>query len=183
MKENEGQRKQSKHKSVFFWFGDDAAVDAQSHSAAGKIRIQRRPDSHILNLKIPYRLFQQTRTHPRRRLSYVTPIVETAAHPNANFISDGLIVEKHPINRSADGRRADGDGRRIGGAGGKGDVGSAAARDSGSHRSNVDGVGAGKQGREGDLRVGREVVLVNFAGRLPAIGAGMVARSAQRAGG
>ena len=60
---------------------------------------------------------------------------------------------------------ADGDGRGVGGAGGKSDVGSAAARNSGSHRSDVIGIGTGKQGRK------REV---NIAGRvrdehLPAI--------------
>ena len=47
---------------------------------------------------------------------------------------------------------ADGDGRRVGGAGGKSDVGSAATGNSGSHRSDVVGVGAGKQGRK--LKVG-----------------------------
>ena len=46
---------------------------------------------------------------------------------------------------------ADGNGRRVGGIGGKGDVRSAAARNSRSHRSDVDGVGAGKQGRQRDV--------------------------------
>ena len=43
---------------------------------------------------------------------------------------------------------ADGNRGRVGGAGEKGNVGFAAAGNSGSHRSDVFGVGAGKQGRE-----------------------------------
>ena len=46
---------------------------------------------------------------------------------------------------------ADGDGWRVGDAGGKGDVGSTAAGNSGSHRGNVSGVGTGKQGRKRDV--------------------------------
>ncbi len=52
---------------------------------------------------------------------------------------------------------ADGNGRRIGGAGGKGDVGSAAARNSGSHRGDVVGIGAGEQGRQRDVEVAGRV--------------------------
>ena len=43
---------------------------------------------------------------------------------------------------------ADGDGRRVGGAGGKGDVGLASARNSGGYGLDVFGVGTGKQGRK-----------------------------------
>ena len=47
---------------------------------------------------------------------------------------------------------ADGDGRRVRRAGSKGDVGSASARNSGSHRSGVFGVvGTGKQRRKRDV--------------------------------
>ena len=46
---------------------------------------------------------------------------------------------------------ADGDGWRVGGAGGKGDVGSASARNSLSYGVDVYGVGAGKQGRKRDV--------------------------------
>ena len=46
---------------------------------------------------------------------------------------------------------ADGNGRRVGGIGGKSDVGSAAARNSLSYRLDVYGVGAGKQGRKRDV--------------------------------
>ena len=56
MEENEGQRKQAKDKGVFFWFGDDGAMYPQSHSAAGKVRVQAHPVADILDLKIPNRL-------------------------------------------------------------------------------------------------------------------------------
>ena len=174
MKENKGQRKQTKDKRIFLWLRDDGAVEAQSHST-GKVRVQSRPVVHIPANKISNRLGQQTRSRPRRGLSGIASIVEAAAHPNADLIGGRLIVEKHPINRAVDGRRADGDGRRVGGAGGK-SLRSSAAGNPLSYRFHVCRVGAGKEGRERDLRVGREVILVNFAGGLPAIGAGVRSR-------
>ena len=58
---------------------------------------------------------------------------------------------------------ADGEGRRVGGAGGKGDVGSASAGNSGSYRSDVFGVGAGKQGRKLKVGIAGLVGIVNVA--------------------
>ena len=110
-------------------------------------------------------------------MSGIASIVETAADPNANFIGDRLIVEKHPINRAVDGRRADGDGRRVRRVSSE-SLRSASTGNALSHRLDVYRVGAGEEGRERDLRVGREVVLVNFAGGLPAIGARSVAAGA-----
>ena len=57
----------------------------------------------------------------------------------------------------------DGDGGRIGGAGGKSDVGSASAGNSGIHRSDVFGVGTGKQGRKSQQLVGGAVGVVQIA--------------------
>ena len=175
MKENKTQGKEGEDKRVFLGFRDDAAVNPHRHSAAGKVRVQSQPVPHILDVKITYRLRQQTRTRPRRRLPYVTPIVETAAHPNANVIGSSHIVHEHPINSSADGRRANGDGRRVRRIGGKSDVGAAAAGNALSDGIDVDGIRAGKERRERDLRVGRRVGVVNVAGRLPAVGARIVA--------
>ena len=114
----------------------------------------------------------------------MTRIVETAADPNADIVGGSHIVHKHPINSSVDGRRAHGDGRRVRGVGGKGDVRSASTRNSLSDRINVCRVGAGKERRERDLRVRRMVGGVNVAGGLPAIGAavrsGGSAQSADR---
>ena len=121
--------------------------------------------------KSPIGLFiNNPRPRPRRRLPTKKPIVEVAVDPKANFINDIRIVHEHPINRSVDGRRADGDGRRVRGVGGKGDVRSAPAGNPLPYRVDVDGVGAGKEGRERDLRVGRRVGVVNVAGALPTIG-------------
>ena len=175
MKENKTQGKEGEDKGVFFWLRNDGAVNAQSHSAAGKIRSQPRIDPHILNEEISNRLVQHARPRPRRSLSCETSIVEGAAHPNANVIGDIYIIHEHRSNRAVDGRGADGDGGRVRRAGGKSDVGFAAAGNSGIDRCDVFGVGTGKQGRERDLRVGRRVGVVNVAGRLPAIRRRMVA--------
>ena len=48
---------------------------------------------------------------------------------------------------------ADGDGRRVRGAGGKGDVRSASARNSLSYRIDIYSVGAGKQGRQREVGI------------------------------
>ena len=58
---------------------------------------------------------------------------------------------------------ANGDDRRVSGSGGKGDVGSASARNSGSHRSNVVGVVTGKQVRELKVRIGGLVGVVKVS--------------------
>ena len=58
---------------------------------------------------------------------------------------------------------SDGDCGRVGGIGGKGDVGFTAAGNSGIHRSNVFGVRAGKQGRKSQQLVVRAVGVVNIA--------------------
>ena len=53
--------------------------------------------------------------------------------------------------------------RRVGGAGEKGDVGFAAAGNSRSHRGDVFGVGAGKQGRELEADIAGLVGVENVA--------------------
>ena len=138
--ENKTQSKEGEDERVFLGFGDDVAVYPHGHSTPRKVRVQPRPVRHILNLKIPYRLLQQSRTHPRRSLPSITPVVEGAAHPNADIIRDIHIVHEHPSNRSADRSGAHSDGRRISGAGSKGDVRSAAARNSLSDRIDVYGI-------------------------------------------
>ena len=45
MKENKAQSKQAKDESVFFWFGDDLAVDPNLHRAVGVCRKPRPPTS------------------------------------------------------------------------------------------------------------------------------------------
>ena len=66
---------------------------------------------------------------------------------------------------------ADGYGGRVGGIGGKGDVGSAAAGNSLSYRIDVFGVGAGKQGGQRDVDVVGlvGVIKVAVAGKSPSV--------------
>ncbi len=105
-------------------------------------------------LKVAERLVQQSRSAPRRRSAAL--ISEgTAAHPNAQIIPE-IKPDAGPIHiQVGDGSAAacEGDGGGVGDAGGKSDVGSAAAGNSGIHRSDIFGVGAGKQGRKRDVSI------------------------------
>ena len=90
------------------------------------------------------------RTYPSRRISArIGQIASRDANPHIISIGSIIIHEKMENGSVA---AADSDGRRVRGAGGKSDVGSASARNSGSYRSDVIGIRAGKQGRE--LEVG-----------------------------
>ena len=64
-------------------------------------------------------------------------------NPHVIFIT-WILIQVKAANGSA--AAADSDGRRVGGSGGESDVGSAAAPNSGSHRSDVFGVGTGSKG-------------------------------------
>ena len=91
------------------------------------------------------------------------------------IVRAGILIHKNVGNSSA--ATADGDGRRVGGAGGKSDVGFAAAGNSGVHRSDVVGVGTGKQGRKNELAVVGRVGVVNISvivGCFPSISRGVV---------
>ena len=167
VKENEGERKQTKDNGVFLRFGDDgAAMKAKLYRAltmGRKSRYRTAATSRIIEsddsiggsrLKVAERLVQQSRSAPRRRSAAL--ISEgTAAHPNAQIIPE-INPDAGPIHiQVGDGSAAacEGDGGRVGGAGGKSDVGSAAAGNSGIHRSDVFVVGAGKQGRKRDVLI------------------------------
>ena len=70
----------------------------------------------------------------------------------------------HPKAGNGSGASAcDGDGGRVGGIGGKGDVGLASSRNAGQHRVPVCGVRAGKQGRKSQQLVVGAVGLVDVA--------------------
>ena len=116
----------------------------------------------------------QARAPPSRRLP--AGIGQSACgDANSHVVRNAVIVQKEMGNGSA--AAADSDGGRVGGVGGKGDVGAAAAGNALSYRLDVYGVGAGKEGRKRDLRVGREVGLVNVPFRLPTIRRRIVAGS------
>ena len=109
---------------------------------------------------------------PSRRLP--AGIGQTAGSANPHGItkkSTSVLQEK--IGNGAAGA-ADGNRGRVGGAGGKSDVGFAAARNSRIHRSDVFGVvGAGKQGRQRDRLVAGLVGVEDAAGRLPRVSRGV----------
>ena len=158
VEENEGQGKQAKHQRVFFWFGDGLAVKDNSHRA---VRLRHKPgrptaSTHRIiegsRKKIADGFVQNAGAHPSRRLP--AGIAQTApGDTNPYGITKKIAsVIQEKIGNGAAGA-ADGNRRRVGGAGGKGDVGFAAARYSRIHRSDVLGVRTGKQGRKRDRLV------------------------------
>ena len=155
MKENKDQSKQAKDKSVFFWFGDDLAVDDNPHRAVG-LRRKTRPriarSTPIIvgsGKEVADGFVQNPGAYPSR--SIPAGIVQSrSGDTNSHLVVIGIIIHEKMGNGSA--ATAGGDGRGVGGAGGKIDIGSASAGNSGSHRVDVYRVGARKQGRE--LKVG-----------------------------
>ena len=152
---HKSQSKQAEDEGVFFWFGDDLAVDDHSHRS---VACRRKPGiRRAIIIEGPSRkevadgLVDDARAHPSRR---IPGGVGQSASRDANpycVLHSIIIIHEKMGNGSVD--AGDGDGRRVGSVGGKSDVGSAASRNSGSHRSDVYRVGAGKQGRK--LKVGR----------------------------
>ena len=98
--------------------------------------------------EVPDRFVDDAGAHPSGRI--IDGIGQTASRDaNPHLIKSGIILHKKMGNGSA--AAADGYGRRIGGAGGKDDVGFAASGNSGQHRVPVCSIGAGKQGRKRDV--------------------------------
>ncbi len=177
MKKYKTQRKQAEDEGVFLRFGDDLAVDNNPHRAVRRSRKSRNSSPIIESSRIEVAdgFVDHARALPRRSL----PVpIKQVGRLNANAPTIPMKIRSLIHKQAGNGSGAsacDGDGRRIGGVGGKSDVGFAAAGNSGIHRSDVFGVGAGKEGREINGLIGREVVLVNFAGGLPTIRRRMVA--------
>ena len=71
MKEDKAQSKQAKHKSVFFWFGDDLAVDDEAYRT-GAVRRKIRPVAHPIiessRKKVANRFVDDAGAYPRRSL-------------------------------------------------------------------------------------------------------------------
>ena len=92
---------------------------------------------------------QNAGAHPSRSLPAGIGEIAGSGDTNSQVISTGIIIIQPKVgNGLAVVPVVDSNGRGVGGAGGKGDVGSAAARNSGSHRSDVVGIRAGEQGRK-----------------------------------
>ena len=150
-------------------FGDDgAAMKANLHRAAAVACRKKRPRNERsrtavkiiesedaiggTRFKAAKRFVQQARSAPRR--SVVVLISErTAAHPNAQIvpIKEPTAASVHKHVRDGSVAACEGDSRGVRSAGGKSDVRLATTGNSGIQRSNVFGVGAGKQGRKGNV--------------------------------
>ena len=150
MEENKTQSKQAENEGVFFRFGDDLAVEGDLQRA---IVARRKPGILIAptiiressRKEVANRFVDDAGAYPSRRIP--DGIGQTApGNANSHPIFSVLILHKKAGNGSAG--AGDGDGRRVGDAGGKSDVGLAAARNSGGYGLDVFSVGTGKQGRQ-----------------------------------
>ncbi len=166
MEENKTHGKEGEDEGVFFRFRDDLAVDNNSHRAGGirrKIgRISFTTSSTIdgSRKEVADGFVQNTRTRPSRGIP--CGIGQSASgDANPYVVVVGIIVHEKMGNASA--AAGDGDGRRVGGIGGKSDVGSAASRNSGSHRNDVVSIRAGKQGRELNERIAGFIGIVKVS--------------------
>ena len=168
MEEDKTQHQQAKHQRVFFWFGDDLAVDYRPHVA--KTGMCASPVERS-RMKIADGFVQNAGAYPRRRVQL--GIRQTAEYANPQGVSKGVVIHKKV--RDGLGSAADGDGGRVGGAGDEGGIGFAAAGNSGIDRSDVFGVGARKQGRESQHLAGGVVGVVKVAvvGESPRVSIGV----------
>ena len=175
------QGKEAEEEGVFLRFGDDLAVDDNPNRAVGLRRKKRRPSQiesiHSLIIEgsrkeIANGFVDDARARPSGRIpGGIGQSASRDANPNV-ISATAIFIHEKMGNGSAS--AADGDGRRVGGAGGKGDVGSAAAGNSGSHRSDVVGVGTGKQRRKRKVGVAgfvgvEEVSAIEGRGKLPRV--------------
>ena len=188
------QCKEAEDKRVFFWFGDDLAVDGDSNLGTSRRKIAGAASTLIIiegsRKEVANRFVNQARSHPRKSLS--APIKQVGrldANAQTIPIIIRILVHKQ-AGDSAGASAGDGEGRRVGGAGGKSDVGLASAGNAGQHRVYVCGIGAGKQGRKrwqlvvgtvGVVQVarkGKRVSPVKISAASDAGGAGVVGRAA-----
>ncbi len=173
VEENESERKQAEDKSIFFRFGDDLAVDDNSHRVVPRRKMAGATSIFMIiegsRKEVANRFVDHARSHPRRSLPAAVKQVGRF-NANAQTIPSALrrririLVHK----QSGDGAGAsavDGDGRRVSGAGGESDVGSASAGNSCIDRVDVFGVGAGKQGRKSQQLVVGAVGVVQVASK------------------
>ena len=161
LEEDEDQGEEAEDEGVFLRFGDDLAVDSNLYRA---LCICRKISSRGIIVgsrkEVADGFVDQAGARPSRSL----PVGKGQIAPrdaNPHLVKSGIILHKKVGNGSI--AAADGNGRRVGGAGGKGDVGLAAARNSGSHRSDVFGIGTGKQGRKLKVGIARFVGVVDVS--------------------
>ena len=164
-KDNKTQSEQAEDEGVFFWFGDDLAVDNNPHRAVRRSRKSRDASPIIEGSRIEVAdgLVDYTGAHPRRSLIVA---VNQVGRLNANAPTISMKIRSLVHKQAGNGSGAsagNGDGGRVGGAGEKSDVGLAASGNSGIYRSDVFGVGAGKQGRQGQQLVVGAVGVIDVA--------------------
>ena len=164
---DKAQGKEAEDEGIFLRLRDGLAVDDNPHRAAG-IRRKKRPRIEVIEgsrMEVADRFVQNAGTHPSGRL----PVgIGQSASGDANPKAILIAIISHPKVGNGSAAAADGDSRRVGGAGGK-KVCQGAARNSLCDSCGVSGVGAGKQGRERDGLVGRRVGVKNVSVAKPRV--------------
>ena len=163
MENDKAQSKEAKHKRVFFWFGDEGTVEGEPHRA---LRIRRKTSGRSVategsRKEVADGLVDQSGAHPGRRGSAGIGQIAPGDTNSKVICSTTILIHKKVRDGSA--AAANSDGRSVGGASGKSDVGSAAARNSGSHRIDVYGISAGKQGRKREVDIAGLVGVENVS--------------------
>ncbi len=179
MEEDKAEGKQAEDKRVFFGFGDDLAVNDNSHRVMGIRRKLRTPEGATPMIikgsrkEVANRFVDDAGAHSSRRIP--VGIGQSAPrNTNSQVIRISIIIHKKMGNGSA--ATADGDSRRVGGASGK-DLRSSASRNPLLNGLDVYRVvGAGKQGRERDGLVGRRVGIENVSVAKPRVANREIAR-------
>ena len=165
---DKAQGKQAEDESVFFRFGDDLAVDDNPHRAKSGGTITMIESSRK---EVADGFVDQACSHPRRSLPIaIKQVGRLVANAQTIVLVQGRVYKlrvcilAHKQAGNGSGASAgDGDCGRVSGVGGKSDVGFASARNSGVHRCDVFGVGAGKQGRKSQQLVAGAVGVVKVA--------------------
>ena len=153
---DKAQRKEAEDESVFFWFGDDLAVDDNPHRATAachKIAIQEAISVVIEGSRkeIADGFAEDAGSHPSR--SIPAGIGQGASRDANPYIIRVSAIFIHIEMRNGSAAAANGDGGRVGGTGGKN------LRSSASRNPLLNGldvcrvVGAGKQGRKREVEV------------------------------
>ncbi len=161
VKENKAQSKQAKHKSVFFWFGDDSAVHADAQALVLRMigptleNTVARPvavvTARACGVKVADGLAHHPQRPPSRRRSAGIGKPISFGDANSKVIcatTETVAIFIHPKMGNGSVASADGDRRRVGGTGGKEGVRANTTRNSITHRVDVFDVGIEKQGRK-----------------------------------
>ncbi len=158
---HKAQSKEAEDEGIFLRFGDDLAVDDDPQRRAKSGSSTSTVDIEGSRIKVSDGFVDQARSHPRRSLIVAVKQVRRLNANSPTILNPNRILIHKETGNGSSASAGNSDSRRVGGAGGKSDVGLAAARNSGGYGLDVIGVGTRKQGRDLKDRIGGLVSVVN----------------------